>query len=135
MFFPESGIVNGIGPYDTARGFLHTDRLRWSWGGVIGTDADWVAGATQGDTDEMLDRAVAMGFRGLVLDRRGYPNGLASSPSPRPRATRGSRAPTTRSSSTTCATTRQARARLGAEGLRAKRAEALRDHGQPRAIG
>ena len=136
VFFPESGIVNGIGPYDTARGFLHTDGLRWSWGGVIGTDADWVAGATQGDTGEMLDRAVAMGFRGLVLDRRGYPNGLREFAIAQATGDDGFASPDdTLVFFDLRDYARQARARLGAEGLRAKRAEALRDHGQPRAIG
>ncbi|MFM8305330.1 MAG: hypothetical protein ACKOA9_13720 [Actinomycetota bacterium] len=136
VYFPESGTVDGIGPYDTARGYLHTDDVRWSWGGVIGTDADWVAGTAQADTPEMLDRAVAMGFRGLVIDRRGYrsplrelaiaiatdqdgvvsPDGMLSFYDLRDYA-------------------KAARARLGAGGLEAARARALRDLGRPRAIG
>ena len=74
LFFPESGAVGGIGPYDTVRGYLHTDDLNWSWGGVIGTDADWVAATaalTESDPGPMLDRIAAVGFGGLVLDRRG----------------------------------------------------------------
>ena len=136
VFFPESGVLNGVGPYDTARGFLHTDGLRWSWGGVIGTDADWVAGATQGDTDEMLDRAVAMGFRGLVLDRRGYPNSLREIAVARATGDEGFASPDdTLVFYDLRDYARQARARLGAAGLRAKRAQALRDHGNPRSVG
>lgn len=72
LFFPESGVVNNVGPYDNVRGYLHTDGLKWSWGGVIGTESDWVAGAAQSAPETMLERAAAVGFRGLVLDRRGY---------------------------------------------------------------
>ena len=72
LFFPESGVVNNVGPYDNVRGYLHTDGLKWSWGGVIGTESDWVAGAAQSKPETMLERAAAVGFTGLVLDRRGY---------------------------------------------------------------
>lgn len=136
VFFPESGTVNGIGPYDTVRGYLQTDDLRWSWGGVIGTDADWVAGATQSDTPEMLDRAVAMGFTGLVLDRRGYPNAL------RELAIADLVGePSAVSADKTLVFfdlrdyAKEVEDRLGAAGLRAKRAEALADTGRPRSIG
>lgn len=136
VFFPESGTVNGIGPYDTVRGYLQTDGLDWSWGGVIGTDADWVAGATQSDTPEMLDRAVAMGFTGLVLDRRGYPNPLRELAIDDLVGD-----PTVISADKTLLFydlrdyAKDLRARLGAEGMRAKRAEALADSGRPRSIG
>jgi len=136
LLFPESGTVNGVGPYDSVRGYLQTDGLAWSWGGVIGTDADWAAGAAQSRTSVMLDRLVAMGFTGLVLDRRGYDTPLreigileavgepaAISPDRdlafydlRPYA-------------------EEARARLGRAGLAEVRREALADRGNPRVIG
>jgi phosphoglycerol transferase len=129
QFFPESGIVNGIGPYDQVRGYLHTDDLKWSWGGVVGSDVDWIAAATQQpSTPEMLDRVTAVGFRGLVLDRRG------DAQATRELALRDALGtPAFDNADHTLAFwdlrewAREARGRLGAAGLAAKRAEALRD--------
>jgi phosphoglycerol transferase len=129
QFFPESGVVNGIGPYDQVRGYLHTDDLQWSWGGVVGTDVDWIAAATQQpSTPEMLDRISAVGFRGIVLDRRGDAEAI------RELALRDALGtPDFDNADHTLAFwdlrdwARDARRRLGAAGLAAKRAEALRD--------
>lgn len=137
VFFPESGTVEGVGPYDTARGYLHTRDLRWSWGGVVGTDADWAAGAAQGAGKEMLDRITALGFRGLVYDRRGYGGNslreyflaqLIGTPplvSPDEELAFYDLRPWAAA----------ARRRLGADGMRAKAEAALRDHGRPRSTG
>lgn len=136
VFFPESGTVSGVGPYDTARGYLQTDHLRWSWGGVVGTEADWAAGAAQSTPDEMLDRIVALGFRGLVLDRRAYTDDLREIG-----ITLEAGDPAFESPDGTLAFydlrkyARVAKRRLGPAGLRAKRAEALRDEGNPRLRG
>jgi hypothetical protein len=138
LFFPESGTVEGVGPYDNVRGYLQTDDLNWSWGGVIGGDADWAAGTAQGKPEVMLDRLAAVGFDGLVLDRRGY------------REEEGLREiginlvvgpPTFESADGTLAFwdlrnyARAARARLGPAGIRRVREEAFRDHGWPKVRG
>jgi hypothetical protein len=138
LFFPESGVVEGVGPYDNVRGYLHTDDINWSWGGVIGSDADWAAGAAQSRPEVMLDRLAAVGFDGLVLDRRGY------------RVDEGLREvginlvvgpPTFESGDGTLAFwdlrayAREARARLGPDGVRRVREEAFRDHGIPKQRG
>lgn len=137
LFFPESGTVAGVGPYDNARGYLHTSGLRWSWGGMFATEADWAAGAAQSEPAEMLDRVTALGFRGLVLDRRvatAQPDREASLTallgrpvlvSPRRDLAFWDLRPWAA----------DARARLGAGGLRAKAAEALADRGRPRQLG
>jgi len=137
QFFPESGIVNGIGPYDQVRGYLHTDGLEWSWGGVVGTDADWAAAAAQQpSTEELLDRISAVGFSGIVLDRRGDVGekreaGLTDALGP----------PTFASPDGTQAfwDTREwasdARRRLGKAGFAAKRREALADRGKAKVAG
>ncbi|MEI8000027.1 MAG: hypothetical protein WCI50_01630 [Actinomycetes bacterium] len=146
VFFPESGAVDGIGPYDTVRGFLHTDDLNWSWGGVIGTPADWVAATahlTETDPAEMLDRVTAVGFRGLVLDRRGDRSTASDASGPREQAiTAHLGAPENVSPDGTLAFwdlrpwAREARARLGPAGWRAKRGEALADRApDARAVG
>jgi phosphoglycerol transferase len=137
QFFPESGIVNGIGPYDQVRGFLHTDGLKWSWGGVVGTDADWAAAAAQQpSTDELLDRISAVGFRGIVLDRRGDVDGKREAG-----LTDALGPPTfespdgTQAFWDTRAWARDARRRLGKAGFAAKRREALADRGKAKLAG
>jgi hypothetical protein len=136
LFFPESGTIFGIGPYDSARGYLHTDDLRWSWGGVVGTEADWAAGAIQGDTTRMLERAAALGFRGLVLDRRGYDDRAREDDIRRITGDPGFTSPDgTLVFFDLRDHGRAVRARLGPDGVRALRAEALADRGDPRVFG
>lgn len=132
LFFPESGTVGGIGPYETVRGYLHTDDLNWSWGGVIGTDADWVAATSALPEAEMLDRVTAVGFRGLVFDRRGtLPDDRLAGREPALRAELGP--PAFESPDGTLAFwdlrawADDARGRLGPAGWRALRAAALAD--------
>jgi phosphoglycerol transferase len=136
LYFPESGTVQGVGPYDTVRGYLQTDDLRWSWGGVVGTDADWVAGTAQSPPATLLDRAVAMGFRGLVVDRRGYENGFKEYAIGQLAGPAAFLSPDgTLAFYDLRDYAKDARRRLGPDGLRRVRAEALRDRGIPKARG
>jgi hypothetical protein len=137
QFFPESGIQHGIGPYDQVRGYLHTDDLKWSWGGIVGTDVDWAAAAAQQPrTEEMLDRITAVGFRGVLLDRRGEAN-LEHEPSLRKAL--GPPMFESRDGQLAFWDTREwardARRRLGAEGFAAKRREALAARGKAHHAG
>jgi hypothetical protein len=68
-YFPEAPTAGNLGPYDLVRGYLHSDDLAWSWGGVRGRGADWQQNVVQHPVDEFLDRITAVGFRGLLLDR------------------------------------------------------------------
>jgi len=137
QFFPESGIVNGIGPYDQVRGYLHTNDLEWSWGGVVGSNADWAAAAAQQpSTEELLDRISAVGFSAIVLDRRGDVDGAREEA-----LTDALGPPRFESPDGTLAFwdtrewARDARQRLGKAGFAAKRAEALRDRGEAKRAG
>jgi phosphoglycerol transferase len=72
VFFPEAGMIVGTGPYDQARGWLHSDSLRWSWGSVRGREGDWQAALVRLDAPAALDALTAVGFSGLMIDRAGY---------------------------------------------------------------
>ena len=57
-----SGRTTSSGPY------LHSDSLRWSFGGMLGRDADWQASTAMLPARRMLDRVAAVGFDGLLYD-------------------------------------------------------------------
>jgi phosphoglycerol transferase len=72
VFFPEAGSIVGTGPYDQARGWLHADSLRWSWGAVRGRNGDWQGALVRRPAPEALDALTSVGFTGLMIDRAGY---------------------------------------------------------------
>jgi len=66
---PPFGMVD----YDPLRGYVHSDDLAWSYGGTRGRESDWQAQVVALSPEEMLDAITAVGFRGLWVDRFGYP--------------------------------------------------------------
>jgi phosphoglycerol transferase len=138
VYFPEAGLRNGIGPYDTARGYLQTRHLRWSWGGVVGTQADWVAGAAQSAPREMIDRLAALRFSSIVFDRRGDTSGGGLREAALQEVVG---MPDFVSRDGTLSfydlrdELRDARARMGDAGVQAKRSQSLDDTGTPKPTG
>jgi phosphoglycerol transferase len=78
--FPiDPGNIGRMAYYDHAKPYLHSDRLRWSWGTITGRAADeWVRRAQALPMQEMLPELVRGGFSGLWVDQFGY--APASSP-------------------------------------------------------
>lgn len=73
VFFPEGPPTFKMEAYDPAKPFLHTQTLRWSWGGVKGRAADRAYRAlVEREMDTMLAQARRAGYRGLLIDRFGY---------------------------------------------------------------
>lgn len=71
--YPETFAVGKVFSYDHARGYLHTDTLRWSFGAMEGREADlWQREVSIAPPERMLPRLVARGFDALFIDRRGY---------------------------------------------------------------
>ena len=74
MQYPESVPVEGVAAYDHVRGYLHTSRLRWSFGAMAHREWDGVLRVLcDQPPPQMLARLLRLGFRGLLLDRRGLP--------------------------------------------------------------
>lgn len=69
--FPENPQVVDMPDYEHLRGFLHSD-LRWSYGGVKGSQGEWQAMAFENGTTAALPALVAAGFDAVYIDRRGY---------------------------------------------------------------
>ena len=62
-----------MSPYDESKGYLHSDSLRWSWGGLSGRpDGEWVRQTSHLPAKNMLNRLSDAGFSGIWLDRFGY---------------------------------------------------------------
>ena len=55
--------------WDHARGYLHSEHLRWSFGAMTGRPEDWQDELTAKPTELVLAGAVAAGFDALYLDR------------------------------------------------------------------
>jgi len=75
--FPESPPVHKMPCYEHARGYIMTDTLCWSYGAMKGREADaWqkdVSDMLPKQPEKMLERIVARGFDGLLIDGRGFP--------------------------------------------------------------
>jgi phosphoglycerol transferase len=76
MFFPEFGPLVKMTDYDELKGYIHSDRLRWSYGAIKGRMPDDWASHMQGlPLKQQIAAAVAAGFRGVVVDSYGYQDG------------------------------------------------------------
>jgi hypothetical protein len=76
IFFPEYGSLVKMTDYDELKGYLHSDRLRWSYGAVKGRmPDDWASNVQDLSPKQQIAAAVAAGFRGVVVDTFGYPDG------------------------------------------------------------
>jgi hypothetical protein len=61
--------------YDHFRGYLHSQKLRWSFGAMRDRTGDaWQRSITTRPLNEMVETIVAAGFSGIYLDREYYPD-------------------------------------------------------------
>jgi len=76
--FPEVPPLVRMPAYEHARGYIHSDGLVWSFGAMKGREVDaWQADVSAVLRKEtiarFLQRIVARGFDGLLIDGRGFP--------------------------------------------------------------
>jgi phosphoglycerol transferase len=65
--------------YEHLKGYLHSDKLRWSYGAMRGRDgANWQAMVAAMPVNEMIDTVATAGFSGVWIDRAFYPDGGAA---------------------------------------------------------
>ncbi len=77
--WPESAPLRNLASYEHARGYVHTNSLRWSFGCMKGRETDeWARHVSILPTEQLLEHVVAAGFDGLMLDTRGYPPAKAA---------------------------------------------------------
>jgi phosphoglycerol transferase len=70
--YPNDQPLAKMGIYDHARGYLHSQTLRWSFGGMMGREADWQQTLAGQPADLLVSRLAATGFAGIYIDRFGY---------------------------------------------------------------
>lgn len=73
--FPEGGAVNGMFDYQHFTGFIHSAKLKWSYGGISGRDSDrWNQYVSRMEMPEFIETICSSGFRGIYVDTRAYKN-------------------------------------------------------------
>ena len=76
--FPAEAPPFQMGFYDHSRAYLHSDTLRWSWGGISGRkEGEWVRETSHLPVNDMLRRLSGAGFSGIWIDRFGYAPGTS----------------------------------------------------------
>jgi hypothetical protein len=76
--FPEQGPLNGMYDYAESIGYLHSNTLRWSYGGMKGREATWQDRLRPLPAPELVRAIATAGFDGLVIDRSAYPDAGAA---------------------------------------------------------
>lgn len=72
--FPETPPVYGMADYDHLRAYVQSDDLRFSYGAMKGRPEDFLAGAGELSTTELVKAAAVSGFGAVWVDRAGYPD-------------------------------------------------------------
>jgi phosphoglycerol transferase len=73
MPFPENPAVHDLGDYELFRGYLHGKNLKWSYGAFKGRPPDrWQRNLAEQPLALRIDLAIAAGFQGFYVARRGF---------------------------------------------------------------
>ncbi len=67
--FPEAGPPEN---YDLVKGYLHSERLRWTFGAMKGRPADWEQKLVEQPAPLVIPAIAAAGADGIWVDRHGY---------------------------------------------------------------
>ncbi|MBD3361080.1 hypothetical protein GF366_04760 [Candidatus Peregrinibacteria bacterium] len=71
--FPEGGHVAGMLDYDHFRAYLHSENLKWSYGGMKGEPNDfWQREIAKKPINEFLEEIKSKGFSGVYVDTNAY---------------------------------------------------------------
>ncbi|MDE6981258.1 MAG: hypothetical protein K2P60_07675, partial [Lachnospiraceae bacterium] len=77
--FPEYGYVYNMADYSMLRGYLFTDTIRWSYGGIKGrNDAAKGLNLDNGMSERFVHGLTDNGFSGVYIDTEGYEDGGAA---------------------------------------------------------
>ncbi|WP_416652707.1 hypothetical protein [Candidatus Pseudothioglobus sp. Uisw_086] len=73
LSFPENPVIHKMGNYEQFQGYLHSDKLYWSFGAIKGRPADiWWKGLNEKSIEEQIQTLQQAGFSGIMINRNGY---------------------------------------------------------------
>ncbi|WP_416652694.1 hypothetical protein [Candidatus Pseudothioglobus sp. Uisw_086] len=73
LSFPENPGIHTMGNYEQFQGYLHSDKLYWSFGAIKGRPADiWWKGLNEKSIEEQIQTLQQAGFSGIMINRNGY---------------------------------------------------------------
>ena len=79
MAYPESGNMNHMRDYEQVQGYIHSDKLYWSFGAMRGREADsWWKNLTKKPIKEQIQILQEAGFSGVMINRNGYKDNAQS---------------------------------------------------------
>ena len=71
--FPEGGTQGSMLDYDLLKGYLHSHKLRWSFGAMRGRSSDlWQQQLVAKQLPEIVQTLAYAGFNAIYIDRHGY---------------------------------------------------------------
>ncbi len=70
--FPENPPVHRMEDYAELIGYVHSSRLRWSYGQLKGLPSEWESAVVKQPLARMLAEVSAAGFEGVYVDTFGY---------------------------------------------------------------
>lgn len=71
--FPEIPPINDMVDYSHFKGYLHSDTLKWTYGGVKGRpESIWYENMANLEITELLKKLTIADFEGIYIDRYGY---------------------------------------------------------------
>ena len=71
--YPEAGSLNEMGDYHLFVGYIHSDKLKWSYGAIKGREADqWLENTSNMTIKVLVPYLKENGFEGIYIDRRAY---------------------------------------------------------------
>jgi hypothetical protein len=73
--FPKGPSSNRMGVLDDLFGYLHSNRLRWSGGAIVGRSTNWVPALNGKPLTQSLEGISAAGFQGIYVDTFGFAGG------------------------------------------------------------
>lgn len=70
---PENGAINQLQDYSHYMGYLHSNTLHWSYGSIIGRDADNLCKSiSELPFEEQIEQIQANGYAGIYIDWKAY---------------------------------------------------------------
>ena len=71
--FPETPPKNNMGDYALARGYMHSDTLKWSYGDYKGRNSDlWNRDLADKPIAQQIEIMTVVGFEGIYIDTYAY---------------------------------------------------------------